>query len=122
VTQRLNTQGGCLAASLTVVACLPVGCGRDAVPHVVPGPERRAHLREMKDRVTEPAQLTPMLVADLIALPRFPRAYTRVQLAAMSAKEHEGVTVTGYLTRLRPMEDGDYRLELTATLKGRCFS
>jgi hypothetical protein len=89
---------------------------------VTPRAERVAHIVAMKDRVSDPPLLTPLRIADILALPRFPRAYTRSQLAVIAALEGQGVTVTGYLRRLVAAGDGDYHLELRATATGWCHT
>lgn len=107
----------CLAlAALALAAC---GHGSDATgPDVVPESERAAHLAEQKGRVADPPSLTTMRIAEVMALPTFPRAYTREQLAEFSALEERGVTVTGFVTRLRRMDDGDFHVQITETPVG----
>jgi hypothetical protein len=41
-----------------------------------------------------------MTITDIAALPQFPRAYTRPQLAEISALEERGVVVEGFVARL----------------------
>jgi hypothetical protein len=89
---------------------------------MVPSAEREAHLNEMKQRLDDPPRLTPMTITDIAALARFPRAYSRQQLAEISAIEQRGVVVEGFLARLRRRSDGDFHLQLTETWPGRCLN
>jgi hypothetical protein len=80
---------------------------------VVPSAERSAHLAAMKARVEEPSSLTPMTVAEVVALPRPPRAYTRAQLTEISDLEGRGVSVIGYVARVARKRDGDFHVQIT---------
>src|SRR5207247_4074458 len=51
----------------------------------------------------------------------YPRAYTRSQLGEIEALEDRGVVVTGYLARLRHMEDGDFHVQITEASPGHCL-
>jgi hypothetical protein len=94
----------------------------DADPtDVVPSVERVAHLAAMKRRTDEPPALAPMTIADLFALPRPPRAYTRAQLAEVIALEGRGVSVTGFVARVDPQRDGDFHIQITAQPPRRCL-
>jgi hypothetical protein len=75
----------------------------------MPAAEREAHLRAMKDRVDDPRQLLHMTIPEIAMLPQCPRAYTRQRFAEISALERHGVTVEGFVARLRQMTDGDYQ-------------
>ena len=89
---------------------------------VVPAAERTAHLQAMKDRVDEPLSVTSMTIAEMFALPRPPRAYTRAQLAEISALEAHGVSVIGYIARVDRMGDGDFHVQITeAPPPGGCL-
>jgi hypothetical protein len=88
---------------------------------MVPSAEREAHLNEMKGRLADPPRLTPMTITEIAALPRFPRAYSRQQLAEISALEQRGVVVEAYLARVLRKSDGDYHLQLTEAPPGRCL-
>ena len=90
-------------------------------PDVVPSAEREAHLNEMKGRLEDPPRLTPMTITEIAALPRYPRAYSRQQLAEISDLEQRGVVVEGFVARLRKRPDGDYHIQLTEAWPGRCL-
>ena len=62
-----------------------------------------------------------MAIAEIIALPRFPQAYTRAQLDEITAIESRGAIVVGYVARLLQMGDGDYHIQITAVAPGRCL-
>jgi hypothetical protein len=108
-----------LGLALVVAAC---GHGSDATgPDVVPEGERAEHLAAMKNRLDEPSGVQTMRVTEVIGLPTVPRAYTRAQLADFSALEQRGVTVTGFVARLRRMDDGDFHVQITEAPAGRCL-
>ena len=89
---------------------------------VVPGSERVARLDAMKARVDEPSSVAAMTIAEVFALPRPPRAYTRAQLVEISDLEARGVSVTGYIARVDPKEDGDFHVQITvAAPLGGCL-
>ena len=103
---------------------LLVACGHSSEPtgpDVVPTDERATVLQQMKDRLTPSAHVQPMTITDIIALPTYPRAYTRSQLAEIESLEDRGVVVTGYLARLRNMDDGDFHVQITEAPPGRCL-
>ncbi len=54
-----------------------------------------------------------MRISDVIGLPTYLPADTRAQLLELSAVKEHGVTVTGYVMRVRRMDDGGYHLQLT---------
>ena len=112
-------------AILGVIALLVgTGCGHSSEPtgpDVVPAAERADTLAHMKDRLQEPPRVVPMTVGEIVALPTFPRAYTRTQLTEIEALEMRGVIVTGFVARLRPMDDGDYHIQITEAPLGRCL-
>jgi hypothetical protein len=87
----------------------------------VPANERGDHLQSQKTRLTEPSHVTPMSVSETIALPTFRRAYSREQLMEISALEARGVSVMGYLARLRRMDDGDFHIQITEAPGDRCL-
>ena len=105
------------------VILVMAGCGSSTPtgPDVVPTGERAEHLAGMKNRLEEPVRPTPMSITEIIGLPTFPRAYTRVQLADIAALEAQGVIVTGFVARLRRMADGDYHIQVTQAPLGRCL-
>lgn len=110
-----------LAVPLALAALAMAGCGHgsDATgPDVVPESERAAHLAEQKGRTENPPRLTTMRIAEVMVLPTFPRAYTHEQLAEFSAIEERGVTVTGFVTRLRRMADGDFHIQIAEARVG----
>jgi hypothetical protein len=107
-----------------VLAILTTACGGGsgpAGPDDVPAAEREAHLQAMKERLDEPSQLVRMTIPEIAALPQFPRAYTRLQLADITALERRGVVVEGFVARLRQMTDGDYHIQLTEAWPGQCL-
>src|SRR5262245_39395478 len=111
------------AVTLVTLGILLTACGGGsgpAGPDEMPAAEREAHLREMKDRLDDPRQLFPMTISEIAALPQFPRAYTRQQFIEISALEKRGVTVRGFVARLRQMQDGDYHVQLTEAWPGQC--
>ena len=60
------------AAILSLGVALLVACGHSSEPigpDVVPTDERATILQQMKDRLTPPAHIQPMTIADDIALP-----------------------------------------------------
>jgi len=105
---------------LLLVAALWTVSGADPAD-VVPSRDQAAHLAAMKARTDEPAALSPMTIAALFALPRPPRAYTRVQLADITALENRGVIVTGFVARVDPQRDGDFHVQITAQPLGHCL-
>jgi hypothetical protein len=109
-----------LVPGLLLVAALWGVVGADPA-NVVPPPERVAHLAAMKRRTDEPPALAPMTMADLFALPRPPRVYTRAQLAEVIALEGRGVSVTGFVARVDPKRDGDFHIQITAQPPRRCL-
>ena len=95
-----------IPVTLVTFAALIVACGGGsgpAGPDEMPAAEREAHLRAMKDRVDDPRQLLHMTIPEIAMLPQFPRAYTRQQFVEISALEQRGVTVEGFVARLRQM-------------------
>jgi hypothetical protein len=106
--------------SLLTAECGGGGSG-PAGPDEVPPAERQAHLDEMKQRLADPPHLVRMTITEIAALPQFPRAYTRPQLAEISALEERGVVVEGFVARLRQMTDGDYHIQLTEAWPGQCL-
>src|SRR5262249_16128084 len=107
--------GGSIASTL-VLGLLVLGFWRvgGADPaDVVPSAERSAHLAAMKARTDGPAPLPPMTTADLLALPRPPRASTRAQLAEITTLEGRGVSVPGFVARVDPKRDGDFHVQIT---------
>jgi hypothetical protein len=110
---------GALGLALGVVAC---GHSSDtAGPDTVPTAERAAHLQEQKDRLDPPRSLATMRISEIIALPTFPRAYSRSDLAQISELEGRGVTVTGFVARTIRKDDGDYHVQVTEAPLGRCL-
>jgi hypothetical protein len=93
-----------------------------ASPDEVPGTERSAHLTAMKTRTAEPQTMTAMTVSEILALPAFPRRYSRPQLAAMAELEARGVAVIGYVALVDPKLDGDYHVQLTEQAPARCLT
>jgi hypothetical protein len=114
------TRGGLslTLALLTTIAACGSGSGPTG-PDVVPEAERGQHLQAAKTRLEEPTRLTDMAVSEILALPTFPRAYTRSQLAQISDFEARGVRTTGYVARIIQMDDGDYHIQITQA-PGRC--
>ena len=104
-------------------ALMVAGCAAalDPRPDEVPAAERLALLNAGKPRVEEPAQFVPMLVSEVLALPRFAGRVTRDDLAAMAALEARGVTVTGYIATVFEAGDGDFHIQLTEAPPGRCL-
>jgi hypothetical protein len=86
-----------------------------------PANERGDHLQSQKTRLTEPSHVTPMSVSEIIALPTFPQGYSREQIMEISALEARGVSVMGYLARLRHMDDGDSHIQITQAPGGGCL-
>src|SRR5437879_13905338 len=87
---------------------LLVACGHSSEPtgpDVVPTDERATILQQMKDRLTPPARVQPMTIAVIIALPTYPRAYTRSQPGEIKSLEDRGVRVHGVLARPRRVDD-----------------
>ena len=82
---------------------------------------RSEQLTAMKNRLDDPPQLMPMSVRGIIALPRLRRAYTHKQLTEIAAWEGRGVTVEGFVARLRQMKDGDYHIQITEAPIGQCL-
>ena len=116
--------GGRRAALMGWAIGLLVACGHSSEPtgpDVVPTDERATVLQQMKDRLTPPAHVQTMTITDIIALPTYPRAYTRSQLGEIESLEDRGVVVTGYLARLRRMDDGDFHVQITEASPGRCL-
>jgi hypothetical protein len=109
---------------LAVVALASIAaCGKSSQstgPDVVPEAERGQHLQAGKTRLDDPARLTDMTVSDIIALPIFPRAYSRSQLEQISDLEARGARATGFVARIRQMDDGDYHIQITQAPPGRC--
>jgi hypothetical protein len=68
------------------------------------------HLREMKDRDTEPARVDPMTLAQMARLPR------RLDVGEYSALERRGVVVEGYVQRMLRAADGDIHLDFAPEL------
>lgn len=113
-----------IAMSLVTLGAVLAACGGGsgpAGPDEMPAAEREAHLNAMKDRLVDPRQLSRMTITEIAALPRYPRAYTRQQFTELSALEERGVTVEGFVARLRQMQDGDYHIQLTEAWPGRCL-
>lgn len=111
-------------ATLALLLVLAAACGRSSEttgPDSVPEAERREHLQTAKARVEEPLRPTPMRIAEIIALPTFPRAYSRSDLVEIAALEARGVVVAGFVTRIRQMDDGDYHVQVTEAPIGRCL-
>src|SRR5690348_12756277 len=103
---------------------LVVGCGHGSEttgPDTVPEVERADHLQAQKNRVDDPPRLASMRIAEVIALPTFPRAYSRGDLAQISDLEARGVVLTGFVARVRQMDDGDYHLQVTEAPRGTCL-
>jgi hypothetical protein len=73
--------------------------------------ERKAHVTAMKNRLDDPQQFMPMGIRDMIALPRFPRAYTPT--SASSWTPCAGVSVRNCPTA------GTSRVTRTAAGDGR---
>lgn len=110
--------------ALLALVILAVRCGHSSGPtgpDTVPEAERAKHLQAAKTRLDEPARLTAMAVSQIIALPTFPRAYSRAQLEDITALEARGVIVTGFVARVSPKDDGDYHIQLTEGPMGRCL-
>jgi hypothetical protein len=63
------------------------------------------HLREMKDRATEPARYDTVTLAWMQGLPR------RRPVAEYSALERRGVLAEGYVQRIQRAADGDIHLD-----------
>ncbi len=114
---------GALTFGLLVLETLPRGL--PGLADSLPPPSRAIatlwHLRGAKVRLDDPPRLAPMSVTEVIALPTFPLYPTFAQLREISALERRGVTVTGYLARVRLMRDGDYKLQITEGPPGRCL-
>src|SRR4029453_9287605 len=114
-----------LSLTLVMLSLLTAECGGGgsgpAGPDEVPPAERQAHLDEMKQRLADPLHLVRMTITEIAALPQFPRAYTRAQLAEISTLEHRGAMVEGFVARLRQMKDGDYHIQLTEAWPGQCL-
>jgi hypothetical protein len=113
-----------ITRTAVALAILTSACGAGsgpAGPDEVPAAERQAHLDAMKQRLADPPHLVHMTITDIAALPQFPRAYTRPQLAEISALEERGVVVEGFVARLRQMTDGDYHIQLTEAWPGQCL-
>lgn len=70
------------------------------------GDER--HLREVKERTTAPATITPATFADFVALPH------GRPLAEFAGFERRGVSLEGYVKFMSLSSDGDYHLLLSA--------
>ena len=68
------------------------------------------HLRDMKDRLDEPAAFEPMNAGDFRALPR------HAPVAEYSGLERRGVVFEGYVQRLIRGPDGDFHLDLVDSL------
>ena len=97
------------AAWLASVVVGTLGCGHSSEPtgpDVVPNAERKEHRVIQTGRLTEPQRPTPMTIAEIINLQRFPQAYTRAQLDEITAIESRGVVVVAYLARLLQMGAG----------------
>lgn len=121
--ERLRRSGRSLAL-VTAVALAALACGHSSEPtgpDTVPEAERADHLQAQKNRVDDPPRLAPMRIADIIALPTFPRAYSRSDLAQISDLETRGVTIVGFVARIRRMDDGDYHVQVTEAPLGRCL-
>lgn len=113
-----------LAATLALALTVTVGCSHGSEPtepDTVPEAERADQLQAAKNRVDDPPHLTPMTVTEIIGLPTFPRAYSRSDLAQISALEDRGVTVTGWVARVIRKDDGDYHVQITEAPLGRCL-
>ncbi len=111
-------------AALALLLMLAAGCGRSSEttgPDSVPEAERRDHLQTAKARLEEPLHPAAMRIAEIIGLPTFPRAYSRSDLAQIAALEARGVVVTGFVARIRQMDDGDYHVQVTEAPIGRCL-
>ena len=112
------------ALPLLALAVAAVGCGHGSEttgPDTVPEAERAAHLQAQKDRLDTPPRLAAMRIAEIIALPTFPRAYSRSDLAQISDLEARGVIVTGFVARTIRKDDGDYHVQITEVPPGRCL-
>ena len=66
------------------------------------------HLREMKNRLSAPATVTPITLPEMAALPR------RVPLAQFRSFEERGVSIEGYIQNMLRAGDGDLHLEVAA--------
>jgi len=64
------------------------------------------HLRDMKDRVTVPVEVTPWSFPDFSALPH------HLTVGEYSAYERRGVSMDGYVQRMLRASDGDVHLEI----------
>ena len=64
------------------------------------------HLRRMKERTSTPSTVTPVTMADIMALPH------DLPLAARAGLENRGVSIEGWNQRLMPAGDGDVHLEI----------
>ncbi len=106
--------------------------GWEVLPLVIPGlanaipPPSRImatlwHLRVAKGRRDAPPRLAAMSIAEMMALPTFPRYLTFAQLAEISVLEERGVTVAGFVTRVYHTHDGDYHIHLTDVPVGHCL-
>jgi hypothetical protein len=73
----------------------------------ISGGEER-HLREMKERVTAPARVTPARFADFVALPH------GLPVARFAPLERRGVSLEGYVRLMVLSSDGDYHLSISA--------
>lgn len=80
------------------------------------------HLALAKRRFGDPTPLAPMSIEAIMSLPAFPGYPGLPHLHEISALEARGVTVTGFVARVRKMRDGDYKLQLTAAPPGRCLT
>jgi hypothetical protein len=106
--------------------------GWEVLPPVIPGlandilPPSRImatlwHLEVAKERRHAPPRLDAMSIAEMMALPTFPRFLTFAQLEEISVFEERGVTVAGFITRVYRAHDGDYHIHLTDVPAGRCL-
>lgn len=64
------------------------------------------HMRDMKDRTTEPAGVEPVDFAAIAALP------ARLHVAEYSAFERRAVALEGHVQRVVRAADGDFHLEI----------
>jgi hypothetical protein len=111
--------------TVTVALLVAIACGKSSGPtgpDTVPEAERGEHLQAGKNRADDPPRLTSMTVSEILALPAFPRAYSRSQLEEISTLDARGVRVTGFVARIRQMDDGDYHIQITEAPPGRCLN
>ena len=76
------------------------------------GPPEGLHLRRMKERVSRPADVRRMTLADFMALPH------GLPLARRGALENHGVSIEGWNQRMMLAGDGDLHLEITPAPRG----